>query len=44
MGLIRDLAALIFGSRRNVLRETVEVFRETQKPAQSGRKRYRLLR
>ncbi|KIC22579.1 holin family protein [Leisingera sp. ANG-Vp] len=28
MGLITDVMALIFGSRRNVLRETVEVFRE----------------
>ncbi|KIC08414.1 carboxylesterase [Leisingera sp. ANG-M1] len=28
MGLITELAALIFGSRRNVLRETAEVFRE----------------
>ena len=28
MGLITDILGLIFGNRRNVLRETVEVFRE----------------
>lgn len=28
MGLISDMLALVFGSRRNLLRETAEVFRE----------------
>ncbi|MEW2914387.1 holin family protein [Leisingera sp. JC11] len=36
MGLIADVLGLIFGSRRNVLRETVEVFREN---AEAGAQR-----